>query len=455
MKKIFLLLLLIPNIVFANESYTEYKEFIKGSSEYIEESDTLKREEYKVYNTYKEIIEEYYLPLNEESIEYEIDYNDYIYHQKISDQKNKNEASYQTKCFDNNLEIKNIHLSNFVNRLKISEIEINTKNDTDYMLNITHQIGKKEYLQDKDLYENYLETGSKTNIEIIFFDKINLSDLEIKLYVPKQKITETTFEMIINKWIDEISYMVSIKLDEENNLITITFDKEYETFLKENEFYTTSPCFSYYTEEIILYKHKKITLEPTNIFLPLNNSNNFILSDYKVKYNYYKREKIELKDSIVLKNNLFNTKDYLISSTIPINELTIIDNIDYSKSGTYLLEIYFNNKLLIKNTINYEYEALIVENKKEKTTDLLNENVVKNKKTYTTKKITKHNLNNKTNIKKQHATTTKTTINRLSNIIYKSTKKNNKKFLIIIILCLIIALTIFEIILLYVKIKYY
>ena len=43
---------------------------------------------------------------------------------------------------------------------------------------------KLEYLQDKELYENYLETGSKTNIEIIFFDKIKLSDLEIKLYMP-------------------------------------------------------------------------------------------------------------------------------------------------------------------------------------------------------------------------------------------------------------------------------
>ena len=454
MKKIFLLLLLIPNIVFASETYTEYKEFIKGTNEYLEESDTLKREEYKIYNTYKEIIEEYYLPLDEDSKSYEIDYNDYTYNQKLSEQKSKNGVSYQTKCFDNNLEIKNIHLSNFINRLKISEIEINTKNDTNYMLNITHQIGKKEYLQDKELYENYLETGSKTNIEIIFFDKIKLSDLEIKLYMPTQKTTETTFEMIINKWLDEISYMVSIKLDEKTNLITITFDKEYENFLKENEFYTTNSCFSYYIEEIILYKHKKTILKPTNIYLPLNNTDNFILNDYKVKYNYYKREKIELKDFIVLKNNLFNIKDYLISSTIPINELTIIDNIDYSKSGTYLLEIYFNNKLLIKNTINYEYAPLIVDNKKE-TTELLNKNDDKKQKIYsTTKKIKKHNLNNKNNIKKQHATTTKTTINRLSSI-YKSTKKNNKKLLIIIISCLILALTIFEIILLYVKIKYY
>jgi len=454
MKKIFLLLLLIPNIVFASETYTEYKEFIKGTNEYLEESDTLKREEYRIYNTYKEIKEEYYLPLDVDSKSYEIDYNDYTYNQKLSDQKSKNGVSYQTKCFDNNLEIKNIHLSNFINRLKISEIEINTKNDTNYMLNITHQIGKKEYLQDKELYENYLETGSKTNIEIIFFDKIKLSDLEIKLYMPTQKTTETTFEMIINKWLDEISYMVSIKLDEETNLITITFDKEYENFLKENEFYNKNSCFSYYIEEIILYKHKKTILKPTNIYLPLNNTDNFILNDYKVKYNYYKREKIELKDFIVLKNNLFNIKDYLISSTIPINELTIIDNIDYSKSGTYLLEIYFNNKLLIKNTINYEYAPLIVDNKKE-TTELLNKNDDKKQKIYsTTKKIKKHNLNNKTNIKKQHVTTTKTTINRLSSI-YKSTKKNNKKLLIIIISCLILALTIFEIILLYVKIKYY
>ena len=56
MKKIFLLILLIPNMVLASTVYTKYEPFILNTSEYLEETDILKREEVKLYNTYKEEI---------------------------------------------------------------------------------------------------------------------------------------------------------------------------------------------------------------------------------------------------------------------------------------------------------------------------------------------------------------------------------------------------------------
>ena len=79
MKKIILFILVLPNLVFAQTLYTDFLPYL-NTTEYLEETDLIKRSEIKLYNTYIEQVEENYLSLDENQIkEYQIDYNDYIY----------------------------------------------------------------------------------------------------------------------------------------------------------------------------------------------------------------------------------------------------------------------------------------------------------------------------------------------------------------------------------------
>lgn len=457
MKKIILMLMLLPNIVFAEVVYTDYEEYLRDTTIELEESDTLKKEEYYIYNTYQEELEEFYAPIEEFYEGYNIDYNNSIIKEVNSLENSIYSSNYQIKCDNNNnYKVDKIKFSNFSNNLNISEIKItNDKKSIGYGFGIQNYIGNKNFVIDKDLYGNTTTLTEETYININLYDYMNLEDIKIHLYFKEELLNETNFTLELNNYIYNIKFIIPYK---EQNHIVISFDNNYSLFLEENEFKTTEYCISYHTLKIPNYYHSKINILPLNIYKQKNDIDKFLINDYKKMHNYYKREKIEIEDNINLENEQFNIEKY-INTTIPLNELNVIEKINYEQTGIYPLKIYYKNNLLIEKDINYKVNLSNTESKtKEEKINIQKNNSNTSKKTnsnITTKiKTTKRKYSKKVTTTKTTNTTTKTELLKITNKINKM-EKDSKKAIIIIISILIFLLIIFEIILLYVKRKYF
>ena len=435
MKKIILFILVLPNLVFAQTLYTDFLPYL-NTTEYLEETDLIKRSEIKLYNTYIEQVEENYLSLDENQIkEYQIDYNDYIYQYTNSLENREYAYSYQTKCLNENYTPRSLTISNFSDNVSISEVKALSKNLNGVGISITNYSGFMSAIANGIINEKPIEFNKDSTINFTFFKNIAIDELQIELYLPKQNLNQLSFT-ITSK--EGIALNAEVDLQTDNNIITINFDNNYYNFLKENSFTTSNNCISYYNLKIPLYKHYKIVNLPTNNYIPLNNFDKFILDDYQTHYYYYKREKIEIEDRISIKKEHFNLENYLISSTIPLNELKVIDNINYEKDGIYTIDIYYQNKLLLKKQIEY-----IKKNTKEK---------IKKEEYITSKKT-----NNTKTIKINNTKTTTTNIKQINNKIITKVKENKfqKTIFIIVLSTLLLILITFECILLYVKKKYY
>lgn len=444
MKKIILMLILLPNIVFANVVYTEYEEFIMGTNKYFEESDTLKREEYKLYKEYRDEKEELYAPINSLDKTYQIDLEDYYFQEEKSLEYSEYAYDYNTKCFNDQKTIQEIEITDFSENINLGEIKVTSIQQVGLRTGIYSFIGDNPYIVfDGKLYDEYVILKKDSSISIGFLTPIDLSNITIKLYLKNKNDKPISFQIKLNY--SPKLYGV-FELHEENNIINISFDNLYNEFINKNNFFTNNNCISYYNVNTPYYKYTKYNKIPLDTYIPFKTTNKLILSDYKTFYNYYKREKIEFVDNIILENNNFNINNYIKTSTIPIENLNVITNIDYQKSGIYTLKIYYKEKILAEKNIDYKTD------RKEK-----EENIVKTTtiKTTTSKKVNATIKKKKTTKFSKQTTKEKLTLPNLLNKKNNSKQKDNKKLLIIIITTLIILLTIFEIILLYVNQKYF
>lgn len=469
MKKIILMLMLLPNLAQASVVYTEYEEYLRGTGEIIEESELIKKEEEILYNTYIEEIEERYAKKNDLDDSYIIDLNNYYLEEKNNLDKTEYEVNYQTKCFNKYENITDIKVEGFSSNLNISEISYTSKDNTSMRLNVDNFKGDSQnMLYDKKLYEESIMLSEHSTITFRLIKTTDLDNLNLKLYFPKQGKKVIDFKITLNY---SNNIYGKFELDDEDTEINITFDKLYKEFLINNNFQTEDNCLSFYRELIPYYKHTKINKIVLNKYKPFNDEELFLLDDYIKLYNYYKREKIEIKDNIILEKEKMNVSKYLTTS-IPLENLTIIDNINYDTSGTYLIKIYYQNSLLLEHPIIYiAKEELTANNIKdeinveyEESNNNIKERVIQeSEKNYRTTK--KSNRKKITSIKvtqsNKHMSKKRTTknlennkINKINNNI-KTKSTDNKKIVIFTISLLILLLTIFEIILLYVKHKYF
>ena len=443
MKKIILLMLLIPNIVIANTVYTEYEPFILNTTEYLEETEIIKREEVKLYNTYSEELEEKYLTIEDANQEYQIDYNDVIYEEKNSLEHSEYAYDYQTKCFNENYYTNKIFISDFSDNLIISEAKILSNRLKGVGINIENFGGFLPHIANNNLTD-IIKLNSDSILSFNLFGSTAIDDLTIKVYLPKQDLDKISFKVKLSN--KELTSEVILPANVDN-VITIHFDNNFYNFLKENNFSTNNTCISYYSLKIPLYKHSKINKIKLNNYISLNNKDLFLMNDYKTTYNYYKREKIEVEDNYLLNNKEFDINEYIKSSTIPLRELNIIHNINYKKAGIYNIDIYYQNNLLISKKIEYRIDTIdnfIIEPTTEKNTTK-----IYNKKVFKQTITKKHTIYKTTNTRTKNVNQTHKTV--------KSVKENKyeKSILITVISSLLIFLITFECILLYVNKKYY
>ena len=172
MKKIILFILVLPNLVFAQTLYTDFLPYL-NTTEYLEETDLIKRSEIKLYNTYIEQVEENYLSLDENQIkEYQIDYNDYIYQYTNSLENREYAYSYQTKCLNENYTPRSLTISNFSDNVSISEVKALSKNLNGVGISITNYSGFMSAIANGIINEKPIEFNKDSTINFTFFKNI-------------------------------------------------------------------------------------------------------------------------------------------------------------------------------------------------------------------------------------------------------------------------------------------
>ena len=368
MKKIILIIFLFisfTNNVYASTYYSDYKYI--GTDE-LKESDEIKYEEIKLYNTYT--LEYKDLGYIEDNNLYIKDENDYIEKEYYIDEYIE-ENDELVVIPSSNYQTCSIKINNFHLNTKISEIELiynDKKIDYKFMYN---NISNSMNIKDND-YNTYA-TILSNKAYIRFETSINFSIHKLKLIIHTiEDNIDSTFDIILGYDI----YNVNLR----NN------KKHIYTFNNiENIDYK-------YLKNIKLYRHYEEVKVKNDIYVV--SGDNLLLDDYKYVKKYYKRDKLVLSDNNIINNTYNNLNSFIKYSS---GDVIIDCNINYSKNGIYKCLYKLNDIEVIKD--------IIVRN---------NENKVE----------IKEDINNKDNI---DIIKNNKDINKIKPIIKNNTKKEEKK----------------------------
>lgn len=339
MKKLFLLffgLTLTVNVQ-AKTYYSKYTEF-KESDIKIEESDIVKTKTEDKYLIYKENKIEAFYPS----------------YMEIEDMTKTNETKIEVSDWldekPNELIGRNIiekGLYEYQNMKKIKYIKINNKKISISELNILNGSKKIEY-------------EIKEGIIIELKEEIDINDLKIELHI---KNTETPYKLEL--YGEEFKNVYAYALN--NSLEYI--DKEYfelesplyeekvlsETEIKKNKFNIVNLVTKYKTEDLYI-KYEKIEREYLeDYFLEPIEGYKLDLDTKKEFYYIRTRDKVEIKDNLIIDN--YNTKleDFIISTTV--DNIKITSNMNYHKNGEYDI-----NFILPFKTVKEKLKVNILEN---------------------------------------------------------------------------------------------
>lgn len=330
-----LLILFMPTYVKSLTIYGEYEKYKMGVDEFLPESDTLKREEVTLYNTYELVTAD--LGYLEECDKY--DGNDYLEETIYSKDKLDNSYGYQP-ILANGKRLQVISLYDFKD-VNIKEINIYYKGELiDYYF--LRDKDKFNVLNDHDLNTNLILSG---NMEItIYFSDNNLNPLELIVEVIGDEINVSSHFIFY----DGDTFFAKTK----GNYIYFVDNDEYENLKEKYGAYNIQNTVSsytnvknYYKKNIRKYHCYKEEKVKTNEYVL--DGENLIKDDFIKKYNYYIRPKNIIEDSIEENNNIgivSENNDIVKSENPKTNETKI-------KSKTYIKRQDSSN-----NTDNVEIE---------------------------------------------------------------------------------------------------
>lgn len=343
-----LLILFIPTCVKSLTIYGEYEKYKMGVDEFLPESDTLKREEITLYNTYELVTAD--LGYLEECDKY--DGNDYLEETIYSKDKLDNSYGYQP-ILANGKRLQVISLYDFKD-VNIKEINIYYKGELiDYYF--LRDKDKFNVLNDHDLNTNLILSG---NMEItIYFSDNNLNPLELIVEVIGDEINVSSHFIFY----DGDTFFAKTK----GNYIYFVDNDEYENLKEKYGAYNIQNTVSSYTNVKNYYKknirkyhcYKEEKIKTNNYVL---DGDNLIKDDFIKKYNYYIRSKNIIEDSIEENNNIgivSENNDIVKSENPKTNETKI-------KSKTYIKRQDSSNntdKIEIENDQNTQEEIVKVE----------------------------------------------------------------------------------------------
>lgn len=359
-KYILLTLLFMPVYCNAKVRYTDYYLFKKDSESYYEESDLLKREDVYYYLNYNyEIGEEHYYLLDENPENLPLLDKEYSIINKIKSEKYSSELEgpFSTHYIDHNLSVKYIKFNNF-NTFETSIENINIYSGDDIVF---------YYIYDKNFY--YKKTINKeSQIIIDLRDFYYIENLNITIKFKTLDLDNIEFDIELSN--DLINYHAYHNKPPRSNLL-----EQHKINFIVGETPNENILTNYFFKEELLYKYYNLKRVDSNLYTqkPLINYEQD-LSKYRKKYNYYKRDKVEIADEVK------NIDDLLIkfSSQAILN----ISNLDLFKNGNQNIEICLINNICFNENIliNIPKEKSKKDKKLKSNNVLTLENPIKDKK---------------------------------------------------------------------------
>lgn len=392
---IILLLLFIPVYCSAKIKYTDYYLFEKESKNYYEESDLLKKEELYYYLNYNyEISEEKYCFLNQNPDNLPIlNQEDYIINTiKSKEYSNDSEGPFSTHYINDILKVKYIKLNNFIsNQTSIEKITFYSGNEIIFY-----------WIYDKNFYYNKI-INNDSQIIIDLRDYYNINNLNIIIEFKSLELENIEFNLGVSN--DLITYYTfHNKVLRSNPLELHKINFIIGEVPNEN-------LTNYFIKEDVLYKYYNLKRVDSNVYTqkPLINYEHDI-TKYMKKYNYYKRDKIEIA------NEIRNIDDLII-------KFSTIDILNISNLNLFENKIQ-NIKICLVNNICFTEDILI--NIKEKMRQ----------------KAKKNNLkNNISNLEIEKSITESEMLNLSKDIIIKTNNNYHKQYISILFGIFIIILT--------------
>ena len=340
MKKIILyvlilIILFMPTYVKSLTIYGEYEKYKTEVDEFLPESDTLKREEITLYNTYEIVNND--LGYLEKCNNY--NENDYLEETLYSKDKLNDSYGYQP-ILANGKRLQMISLYDFKD-VNIKEINIYYKGELIEYYFLKNK-DKFKVLNDHDLNTNLILSG---NMEItIYFSDNNLNPLELVVEVIGDEINVSSYFTFYdgNTFFAKTkgNYIYFVDNDEYENL-----KEKYGAYNIQNTVSSYTNVKNYYKKNIRKYHCYKEEKVKTNEYVI--DGENLIKDDFIKKYNYYIRSKNVIEDSIEENNNMgivSENNDIVKSENPKTNETKI-------KSKSYIKRQDSNN-----NTDNDEIE---------------------------------------------------------------------------------------------------
>ena len=408
MKRIWLFILtLIPitNVYAIGTYYSDYRDYKLGTEEVIDLDDTLKREEYKVYNTEVTSIEDQGY-IKEDICEYKYP-NDTKVSYSIKARSNLDNRWYESINIPEGNIVKLLYYAGTY--VRIYELDFYNGNQK---VNVTLSYDDPELSKiiDGDT-STYFRVVPNQNID---FDIPKMNAMNFKLKSNAQdKLNGTlyfTYEdgTVVHRkvYADEVEVVTQSYLDEIEPIVGV--------------FSSNGQVNSYEKDEQVLYHCYKKDTYITNNYKESSSAENerLLLDDNKTLYNYYIRDKVKISDKKITSDKT-TLKDLVTYSTINLDNLRIESNVDYTKNGTYQVKYIFNDNFIVDKevVINIAKNDKVVEPTTTKSTTTTTKKPTTSKST-TTKTSTTNKTTSTSSTTKLTTTSTTTKI--------KTTTKNIK-----------------------------
>lgn len=368
MKKFILLMgiIIFPLNVKAEEFYTNYHLRETEVENFYEESDLLKREEKYLYNNYYEKrINEGYYELDKNPIDAPlIDKKDFIYDYAgyYENPVNDKDTVYGigSMIMDSLNKIRYFKIFDVGSNVIFKNIKIYNKNDL-----VSYTMTGYNFKSPED-YTN-------PTIKIIMDEEVNAKDLHIEFELKNNSVENYKFALYgtLAGFSDGIKYILyRFNIDYINSEQKFDYNvmnfSEFVDLL--NSFDWTKKKgvnhFIYYKKRNILYKYFNICKIKTNNYTDAA-INGFLLDldDKRKVYNYYVRDKIEIKDNWLEDEPLEN----MIESTSIVNKSDIKLTLNKNENEENILIIKYKDDVFYKkiNVIKKEVKDILLIDTKE------------------------------------------------------------------------------------------
>lgn len=357
---IIILLIISPSFVYANVVYGEYQEFIMNTDKYMEETDTLKREEVKLYNTYE--IKKVDLGYKEECIN--CDTSDYISETVESKEEIPGGIKYQSVGISSSSILTAFSFYDFDEPVKIYEIEVfSGDKKVDYVfMDSNKEIYKNLNDGDRSTYYT-LSYGNKIGVFIqgrYLAKDIIINIIGDEIHSKAMYLFQNGPTIVVKNLANHIYFVDDLNFNElKNKYGSINYG-----FTNGNgqTFESLNPYYKKEIKKYHCYGEEKVILNDY-----VTEGDNLIYDDYITKYNYYTRIKEEIsadvsidKTSNVTKTTTRMVKTKKVSTTTTKLVGDENNGLDLEENEILQAEPLFNEIVPKEKTSNIKFIVIVI-----------------------------------------------------------------------------------------------